>query len=134
VRRREHAVDGEPKMTTRRRIPRARGGSVCALAWSLVFLAPQMSAQQPPATGAVSGVVVTDAGAALADAIVRVTPIEGGQAREAVSDALGAFTITALPSGLYSVAARRIGRQPAELPFLRILPGQTTAIRIALTT
>ncbi len=125
MRRREHAVDGEPKMTIRRR---------CALAWSLVFLAPQVSAQQLPATGAVSGVVVTDEGAPLADAIVRVTPIEGGQAREAVSDALGAFTITALPSGLYSVAARRIGRQPAELPFLRILPGQTTAIRIALTT
>jgi len=103
------------------------------LAWSLAFLAPRVSAQQLPATGAVSGVVVTDEGAAVADAIVRVIPIVGGQAREAVSDALGAFTITSLPSGLYAVTARRIGRQPAELPFLRIVPGQTATIRIALT-
>ena len=106
---------------------------LCALLWSLVLLAP-LSAQPRPATGAVSGVVVTDEGAAVSDATVRVTALAGGQSREAVSDALGAFTITSLPSGLYSVTARRIGRQPAELPFLRIVPGQTTTIRIALTS
>lgn len=96
-------------------------------------LFPSLVSAQRSADGGIAGVVVTEAGAPVNAATVRITRTDGTVPREATTDSTGRFTIASLPSGLYRVSARRIGYREAQLPSLRIVAGQTSSVRVMLT-
>ncbi|HVF38370.1 MAG TPA: carboxypeptidase regulatory-like domain-containing protein [Gemmatimonadaceae bacterium] len=102
------------------------------LTLALAGLSP-LYAQQRATTGGISGVVTDEAGRPLPGATVRVARSDATTSSEAVSDEAGAFTVGALPPGLYRITARRIGFREGRLPFLRIIAGQTSAIRVTLS-
>ena len=97
------------------------------------LLFPSLVSAQRSATGGLAGVVVTEAGAPVTAATVRVTRADGSDPRETATDSAGRFAIGSLPSGLYGVSARRIGYREAQLPSLRIVAGQTSTVRVMLT-
>src|SRR2546423_11164691 len=97
------------------------------------FLLPSSSFAQRSATGALSGVVVNEAGTPVAAATIRVARADGSDPHETTADTTGKFTIASLPSGLYQVSARRIGYRVAVLPSFRIVDGQPSSIRVILT-
>jgi hypothetical protein len=105
-----------------------------AIAFAFLFLigAP-LDAQTRTNTGSLSGVVSNESGAPLAGANIRVRPAGGGVAREDTSDVRGAFQFANLPSGIYTLTARKLGFREATLGSLRIITGQTASVRIALT-
>ncbi|MBA3340887.1 MAG: TonB-dependent receptor [Gemmatimonadaceae bacterium] len=103
------------------------------VAIAALFLVAPLSAQQRPATGAVTGIVVSETGAPLAGATVRLGRAETVTAFEAISADNGAFTLPSLAPGLYGVMARRIGFREARLPFLRVIAGQPATIRVTLS-
>src|SRR5437763_11770156 len=97
------------------------------------FLFPSLSLAQRSATGALSGIVVNEAGTPVAAATIRVARADGSDPHETTGDTTGKFTIASLPSGLYQVSARRLGYRVAALPSLRVVAGQTSSIRVMLT-
>jgi len=97
------------------------------------FLFPSSTFAQRSATGALSGVVVNEAGAPVASATIRVARADGSDPHETTADTTGKFAIASLPSGLYQVSARRIGYRVAALPSLRIVARQTSSVRVMLT-
>ncbi|MDQ3244667.1 MAG: carboxypeptidase regulatory-like domain-containing protein [Gemmatimonadota bacterium] len=90
-------------------------------------------AQQRGSTGAIAGVVVDDNDRPLSGAAIRVARSDGSASTDAVSNEAGVFAVPSLAPGLYRVTARRIGFREARLPFLRIVSGQTSAIRVSLS-
>jgi len=96
-------------------------------------LFPSLVSAQRSADGGIAGVVVTEAGAPVNAATVRINRADGTVPRETTTDSTGRFTIASLPSGLYRVTARRIGYREAQLPSLRIVAGQTSSVRVMLT-
>lgn len=91
---------------------------------ALVLAAAPAAAQQP---GAIEGTVVAAAsGEPLAGATVRT-----GGARTAVTDAAGRFRFAGLPTGAYTLVARRVGRADGSAS-VDVRPGATASVRIAL--
>jgi hypothetical protein len=106
--------------------------------WSIlavlaVAVPPRLSGQQATASGAVEGSVVGESGGPVAEATIRVLRLDGSDSREATTDAAGVFRVAALPAGFYRITARRIGYREAQLPSLRVIPGQSARVRVVLT-
>ena len=108
-----------------------RAAAVVILISQLLF--PSLVSAQRSATGGLAGVVVTEAGAPITAATVRVTRGDGSDPRETATDSAGSFAIPSLPPGLYSISARRIGYREAQLPSLRIVAGKKSTVRVMLT-
>src|SRR3954467_5477066 len=97
-----------------------------------LFLALSTAAMAQTAAGSLAGVVVDAATQApLADAQVtaRGPALVGEQS--AMTDATGAFEMTFLPAGPYTVTIRREGYQPFT-PEGLILKGKKVHVRIAV--
>lgn len=87
--------------------------SIRALHWVLAWcflagLIPQAGRPQGIPVSAVQGTVVTDTGAAIANATVALLPLtaSSGPARTAITAGSGAFTVNSVPAGRYEVCAR----------------------------
>ncbi|MEO5590224.1 MAG: TonB-dependent receptor, partial [Gemmatimonadaceae bacterium] len=100
---------------------------------AMLTLATQLPSQESAATGSLAGTVTGEAGHPIAGASLQLL-MSGGDGRDLVSDARGAFRLSALQPGYYRVIARRIGYREAELPSLRIIANQTAVIRVVLST
>lgn len=83
------------------------------------------------ATGSLAGRVTSAAGAPVADAIVTATAA-GGQARRARTGGDGAWRITRLAAGAYSVRAARVGFAGAER-VAEVTMGAETRVDLSLT-
>ncbi len=91
-------------------------------------------AQQATTTGAVRGVVTSDAGAPLQAATVVATDAESGVRRGTQTDAQGRYQIPFLNPGRYVVRAQMIGYRPVERPAVRIGLGQVERLDFTLAT
>ena len=60
-------------------------------------------------TGTLSGTVKNEAGAAVPNAAITVTPVNGGAPQHTLADQNGRFTVTALPSAIYTVDVESTG-------------------------
>lgn len=98
---------------------------------ALVALTPTAMFGQAQTTGSVTGTVVTDAGAPVADAEVTLTsPALQGE-RVTRTSASGQFTARLLPPGQYTATVNSPGLQPAVLSF-RVLVGDTMPLNVTL--
>jgi hypothetical protein len=78
-----------------------------ALACAALVLAPALAHAQE--TGTVSGRVLSPAGEPVAGAAVTATPAGGGRARRATSGEDGAYRVTGLAPGAWTLRATRLG-------------------------
>ncbi len=95
-------------------------------------LAPLADAQTSSPTGAIQGVVVDSSGAAVPNAKVTARHDDRGQAREAVSDEQGRFTLQALQIGTYTLRAAKEGFNPAQTAVFQVSLGQVVVQRLVL--
>ncbi len=94
------------------------------------LLAVPAAAQQT--TGAISGRIVDDQGAAVPGATVSVKSQETGFARTAASDAEGVFRLAALPVGTYDLLAELQGFTKVESKGIVVNVGQTLDLNFTL--
>ncbi|MGZ8710195.1 MAG: carboxypeptidase regulatory-like domain-containing protein, partial [Thermoanaerobaculia bacterium] len=98
---------------------------------ALIALTPTTMFGQAQTTGSVTGTVVNEAGAPVADAEVTLTsPAIQGE-RVTRSGASGQFTARLLPPGQYTATINSPGLQPAVLSF-RVLVGETMPLNVTL--
>ena len=87
-------------------------GVLSALAvLTLVLLAPAIGNAQT-INGSISGAVTDQNGSAISGATVKVTKVETGAMREAITNSEGIYRIVGLPVGVYSVNVAQSGFQP----------------------
>lgn len=97
----------------------------------VALMMPTMLFGQAQTTGSVTGTVVNDAGAPVADAEVTLTsPAIQGE-RVTRTSASGQFTARLLPPGQYTATINSPGLQPAVLTF-RVLVGDTMPLNVTL--
>ncbi len=89
------------------------------------------AAQSPPATGTLRGQVTDPSGAVVANAAVGVL-MSGGQTHTASSSKTGAYEISNLPPGKYTVTANAQGFAVFIQNDVAVNPGQVSQFNIAL--
>jgi hypothetical protein len=109
-----------------------RWASLLALVFALAGAPLEAFSQERTSTGTLVGVVVSEEGAPLAEATIRLARTDGAEAYTTTSDPEGRFRAAAVAPGLYRITARQIGFREAELPLLRIVAGQTSQIRVTM--
>jgi len=102
---------------------------VCLLA--LVF-SVSFAMAQSATTGAITGSVSDPSGAVISGATVSATNIATGQSRSATTDPNGAYTISLLPPGNYSVKISASGFKTAEVPSVTVNVTETVALNRSL--
>ncbi|MFL5582601.1 MAG: carboxypeptidase regulatory-like domain-containing protein [Gemmatimonadaceae bacterium] len=98
---------------------------------ALALLA-RAAAAQAPREGTLVGTVQDEEAHPVEGARVRAERRGGAPAREALTDARGAFRIPGLPVGIYALTVRRIGFREAELTSLR-LAADSASVRVTLS-
>lgn len=100
------------------------------VAWFLgITLAGGVGAQEP-ATGVLRGTVVEALGQRPIPGAVLVAQPGGWSG---TTDASGAFRITGIPDGLYSLSVRQVGFQPSVQQDVRVSQGKATVVRVELS-
>src|SRR5436309_10777531 len=101
----------------------------CAVLSLAAFLALSTSALRAQTSfGRISGSVTDPSGAAIAGATIKVTNTDTQSARSAVSDDSGAYVVTNLPVGPYTLEAAQKGFQSKQLTGLNVVAdGRLTA-------
>lgn len=79
--------------------------------------------------GVLSGTVVDESGAPVADATVTVTSNEQGFSTTTTTDSTGTFRVSALPTGRYTVIVESGGATVVEDRGVQVLAGQTNSFR-----
>jgi hypothetical protein len=97
---------------------------------ALILLADTASAQVEQ--GAITGRVFDDGGAVVPGATVRVTAGGTGLVREALTNAVGQYTIPYLPLGTYEIAASLAGFSGARVTGIDIRVGLTATVDLVL--
>jgi hypothetical protein len=104
--------------------------ALCLIALS--FLAGTTTVLAQTATGKLSGQVADPSGAVIPQASLTVTSA-AGVSRTGTSDATGQYTISGLTPGLYTVTVHAGGFSAFTSPQVRIAPGQTQHLNVALS-
>src|SRR5713101_7817674 len=90
------------------------------------ILAPATRANAQVTTATLFGVVRDTSGGVVPGANVTATHEGTGAVRTSVTDAGGEFTLTALPSGAYTLTIELTGFKTSTRRGLQLSPGQTT--------
>jgi len=107
----------------------ARVVAVCLLAF---LCSVSFAMAQSATTGAITGSVSDPSGAVISGATVSATNIATGQSRSATTDPNGAYTISLLPPGNYSVKISASGFKTAEVPSVTVNVTETVALNRSL--
>jgi hypothetical protein len=73
--------------------------------------------------GAIGGTVTDSSGGVVPGAEVKVTGTENGLSRSATTNDLGAYSVTELPGGMYSVAVSKNGYKGVSLKGVQVTVG-----------
>jgi len=99
----------------------------CAVLALAALVAPGSSAQTP-GTGAVAGVVLDPAGAAIGNATVTVVDHAIRVERDTATATDGSFRFSLLPFGTYSITVKATGFTQGDLPAVAVLASETTTV------
>ncbi|MHB8462636.1 MAG: TonB-dependent receptor domain-containing protein [Vulcanimicrobiaceae bacterium] len=89
----------------------------------------QVAQTAPQSTGGVNGVVKDNTGAPVAGATVR---LEGKTSYSTISDATGAFSVTNVEAGFYTVSVTKAGYQTARESQFAVFTGETETLAVEL--
>src|SRR5690242_5932154 len=102
-----------------------------AMVWLLWIVAPV--AAQSPSTAAIQISVLDQTGALVPGAKVTTVNVQTGAKREALTDAGGSATISALMlTGAYRVTVSKAGFATEDVPSLVLRAGETASLKIKL--
>ncbi len=99
----------------------------------LIFIAGAVFAQTTTTTGEINGSVTDNSGAVLPGVTVTATNLETGLTRTVVTESNGNYSIPLLPPGNYRIQAELAGLGEARRESVRVLLGQASNIRFALS-
>ena len=97
------------------------------------LLAIALASQPLGAQGAITGTVLGSDSRPVDAASVSAVRGDRSIAREATTDASGAFRLGELAPGVYTITARKLGFRSAELAGVRVAAGQTLNVSVTLT-
>ena len=97
----------------------------------LVLIPTALNAQRE--AGSITGLVTDSSQAAVPGARIVVTDLATGVERNAISNGVGLYVITALPASRYSVSVEREGFTSQRIPELVLQVGQAATVNMALT-
>jgi hypothetical protein len=103
----------------------------CVVASILVVLAPSLGAQTA-STGALSGTVTDSSGAAIANVTVTAVSADTGQSRTVMTGPDGAYNLTLLRLGSYSVKFEATGFNSEQVPAVEIRVTETSVANRSL--
>jgi hypothetical protein len=104
--------------------------SLCLAVMSLAFRAPQLHGQM--VGGTISGEIVDAAGAALAQADVRIHNDETGSERQLITTQSGAFSAPSVAVGIYTVSVSHEGFAPLNRTGIALTVGQNVQLHLVL--
>lgn len=107
--------------------------SFVALFALLLTNVPAFAQSANPTTGAISGTVSDNTGAALPGVTVTATNLDTGLVRNGVTESAGEFNISLLPPGRYRVDAELEGLGRTSAPSATVLLGNTTTLQLRLS-
>src|ERR1051326_1967496 len=81
----------------------------CLVLCICLFLIASVAATAQTFRGSIEGTVTDNSGAAIPGADVKVTSTDTGLTRSTVSNDLGAYSVTELPGGTYTVTVSKSG-------------------------
>lgn len=99
---------------------------------AVLLLAPGCIFAQTPGTGAIAGTVIDSTGAVLPKAKVSVFNDETRAVRSVVTSSEGAFRVSLLPPGIYSVSAENQGFAIGQMHALHVGGSETVTIELRL--
>lgn len=99
----------------------------------LAFVAPGLVVAQTAAPGSIHGTVLDPSGLAVPNATVQATPAAGGNPVQATSNATGAYNLTNLPPGTYTINVTAMGFGPFQRPNVVVAAGRAQQIDINLS-
>jgi outer membrane receptor protein involved in Fe transport len=105
-------------------------GALAALL--LIFVSASRVQAQSASTGALAGVVTDPSGGSISGATVTATSLGTGQSRTATTDATGAYKLSLLPPGDYSVKISASGFKTAEVPSVTVNVTETPTLNRSL--
>ena len=105
---------------------------VRCLLMAILCLVPVRLVHGQSGTATLSGIVIDESGASLADVRVIVTNAATGLQGQITSDAEGGFVMRMLPPGRYSVTAERVGFVSAQAKDLLLSANHEATIRLEL--
>lgn len=105
-----------------------------ALPVTAVMLAPTSASAQDYTTGGLAGTVVDENGSPVAGATISVSSNEQGYGRTLTTDANGAFRLTQMPQGSYTVRVAAPGYSTTEDPNVAVRVGGTASYGFTLTS
>ncbi|HEX7295218.1 MAG TPA: carboxypeptidase-like regulatory domain-containing protein, partial [Pyrinomonadaceae bacterium] len=101
--------------------------------FAVLFALVSSAIAQAGSTGAISGTIKDEKGAAVAGAQVDViNAATGVTERTATSNDNGTFSVTQLPPGIYKVVVSATGFSKAELPDIKVNLTETTTVNVPL--
>ena len=78
--------------------------------------------------GSISGTVIDPSGAALPGAEIRATALDTNQSITTTSGSTGAFKLSLLPVGTYTMEVSKSGFRKASMPSVSVTPGVDTGL------
>src|SRR5207302_4164606 len=84
--------------------------------------------------GSIEGTVTDSSGGVVPGAEVKVTGTDTGLVRSATTNDLGAYSLTELPGGMYSVAVSKTGYKGANLKGVQVTVGASQRVDAKLAT
>jgi hypothetical protein len=102
-------------------------------AGSTAFIAATPAAAQDYTSGSLTGTVTTANGAPVAGALVTIRSIQQGSTIRTTSNGQGMFSFSSLPPGDYDVTVAAAGNRSFTATAVRVEPGRTSDVPVALT-
>src|SRR5450830_1553161 len=99
---------------------------------ALIFVVSGLSGAYAQSTASISGVVKDSSGGVMPGVSVVVKNDTTGAAQDAVTDADGRYTASALGAGSYTITASLSGFKTAVAKGVRVAPGQPVSIPLTL--
>ena len=115
------------------RIPGVSAPDILAALVIPCLLAGRLPAVAEPPTGSITGAVVAEDGTGLPGSVVTLIPDSGSSAIRVAAGERGVFRAASLPAGSYLLSAEATGFTPKTFPAVRLAPGESKEVTLALT-
>ena len=102
-------------------------GALCMAAWAAPVAAQTLT------TGAISGQVSSESGAALPRVSITATSTETGLQRSTTTNRAGSFTLPYLDPGEYTVVVEQVGYRPKRITGVPVQAGSRTGLAIRVS-
>jgi hypothetical protein len=106
--------------------------AIMALVAVTLFATSGLLSAQTNGTGAVSGSITDPSSAVVAGALVKVTNVDTGETRSTITTSQGAYRVTLLPPGQYTLEVTKQGFKLAASTDVQVIVAETTVLNVKM--